>query len=208
MRTEVSVKYAARAAHHSLLDESRAELGSQHVFAGAPEAAAAIDAFLEQLDACCTSERAFTLELDDPAGGPCAAALGIGLRSANVSHLSNAAGNSYVESPDGNVQADSALRVRTPSARLRFSASVWLLVSPVLLLHKYLWHTLCVCVCVCVCVRVRACAQQLDCFSQPRGCRCTGTSAARSSRVLSASPQETRRQQSRRPRSWCVFFCS
>lgn len=53
-----------------------------------PETAAAIDAFLSKLDSCTASRRAFTFVVDDPAG------------------------NSYLESPDGDVQADAALKVR------------------------------------------------------------------------------------------------
>ena len=55
--------------------------------AAAPEAAAAIDTFLDKLNACSSGQQAFTVELDDPAG------------------------NSYIESPDGDVHADHALTV-------------------------------------------------------------------------------------------------
>lgn len=55
--------------------------------AAAPEAAAAIDTFLDKLTACTSGQQAFTVELDDPAG------------------------NSYIESPAGDVNADNALTV-------------------------------------------------------------------------------------------------
>ncbi|MCJ1461843.1 hypothetical protein MMC07_000442 [Pseudocyphellaria aurata] len=53
-----------------------------------PETAAAIDAFLSKLDSCTAGQQAFTFVLDDPAG------------------------NSYLESPDGDVSADAALKVQ------------------------------------------------------------------------------------------------
>ncbi|KAK9806531.1 hypothetical protein WJX73_007900 [Symbiochloris irregularis] len=52
-----------------------------------PTTAEAIDTFLEQLDSCVNGQRAFTFILDDPAG------------------------NSFVESPDGNAPADAALQI-------------------------------------------------------------------------------------------------
>lgn len=52
-----------------------------------PETAQAIDSFLERLDNCLSGEAGFTFILDDPAG------------------------NSYLESPNGNRQADAALQV-------------------------------------------------------------------------------------------------
>ena len=52
-----------------------------------PETAQAIDAFLDKLDKCTSGQQTFQFVLDDPAG------------------------NSYIESPDGDVPADTALRV-------------------------------------------------------------------------------------------------
>ena len=50
--------------------------------------AAQIDSFLEQLDACRDAQQSFTVQMNDPAG------------------------NSYIESPSGHVQADPQLKVR------------------------------------------------------------------------------------------------
>ena len=52
-----------------------------------PETAAAIDAFLAKLDKCVSGQQDFQLVLEDPAG------------------------NSYLESPNGDVQSDTALQV-------------------------------------------------------------------------------------------------
>ena len=87
--------------------------------AGAPEAAAAIDAFLGRLEACCSGTSAFTLELEDPAGVLALLGRQLGLQVPCVApglHTCTSprpcTGNSYVESPDGDVQADGLLRVR------------------------------------------------------------------------------------------------
>ena len=52
-----------------------------------PDTAKAIDAFLDNLQQCCAGQQAFTFVLDDPAG------------------------NSFIESPDGNARADTALQI-------------------------------------------------------------------------------------------------
>ena len=53
-----------------------------------PHTAALLDDFLDELDRCKGGDKEFTVHIDDPAG------------------------NSYVESPEGNIKADRLLKVR------------------------------------------------------------------------------------------------
>ena len=67
-----------------------------------PETARAIDDFLEKLDRCTAGQQAFTVILDDPAG------------------------NSYLESPHGNIQEDRALSVEAYDRTREQAAAVGL----------------------------------------------------------------------------------